>query len=81
VHAYVAGAVRSEIAGSRAAAATGLDEGAWQAASAPYLWRMLATGRYPTLAEVVTDAAHPGPEATFRAGLDTVLDGIAQRMA
>jgi AcrR family transcriptional regulator len=79
LNAYVVGALRREVAERRAERATGLDKRAWQHAAGPYLTRALATGRYPTLSTVVHDAAHPGPEAVFTAGLDLVLDGVAAR--
>ncbi|MBV9846716.1 MAG: TetR/AcrR family transcriptional regulator, partial [Kutzneria sp.] len=44
VNAYVIGAIRGEITELRAERATGMDERQWQAASGPYLGRMLATG-------------------------------------
>lgn len=80
VHAYVLGAIRAEIAERRAERATGMNEEQWQLASGAYVQRMLATGRYPTLAKVVADARHPGPGENFDAGLDYVLDGIALRV-
>ncbi|MFC4116616.1 TetR/AcrR family transcriptional regulator C-terminal domain-containing protein [Nonomuraea zeae] len=80
VNAYVIGAVRSEIAEARAERATGLDERQWQDTSAPYMSRMLASGRYPTLVEVVRHATHPDADATFDAGLGYVLDGIATHL-
>ena len=76
VHAYVVGAVRSEIRERRLARDTGLDEDAWQRASGPYLVRMFATGRYPTLARTVYEAEHPDPETVFATGLDRVLAGL-----
>jgi AcrR family transcriptional regulator len=76
--AYVIGAISGEIAERRAERATGMDERQWQAASGPYMMRMLATGRYPALARIVRDATHPGPDVTFGTGLDSVLEGIAR---
>jgi AcrR family transcriptional regulator len=81
VNAYLVGAIRKQIAELRAERATGMDERRWQAASAPYLNRMLATGRYPTLARFVQDATHPDADTTFDTGLEYVLDGIAARLA
>ena len=78
-NAYVIGAISGEIAERRAERATGMDERQWQAASGPYITRMLATGRYPALARIVRDATHPGPDVTFGIGLDSVLEGIAMR--
>jgi AcrR family transcriptional regulator len=78
-NAYVLGAISGEIAERRAERATGMDERQWQAASGPYIMRMLATGRYPALARIVRDATHPGPSVAFGIGLDSVLEGIAAR--
>ena len=80
VHAYVVGAVRGEITELRAERSTGMDERQWQIASGPYLGRMLATGRFPTLAKVVEHAAHADADTAFDTGLDYVLDGIATRL-
>ncbi|WP_033287964.1 TetR/AcrR family transcriptional regulator [Amycolatopsis jejuensis] len=77
VHAYVAGAVRSEIVERRLARETGLDEEAWQRASGPYLERMFATGHYPALARSVRDADHLDPDTIFDAGLDRIFTGLA----
>lgn len=78
VHAYVIGAVRGEITERRVARATGMDEQQWQVASGPYLRRMLATGRYPTLARVMRESHDADPDVAFGTGLDYVLDGIAR---
>ncbi|MDR8407946.1 TetR/AcrR family transcriptional regulator C-terminal domain-containing protein [Nonomuraea sp. 3-1Str] len=80
VNVYLVGAIRTQVAGLRAERDTGLDERQWQIASGPYLTRMLATGRYPTLARWVHDATHIDADATFEAGLACVLDGIAARL-
>jgi AcrR family transcriptional regulator len=81
VSAYAIGAIRKEISDLRAEAVSGLDERQWQRTVGPYFARVLATGRYPTLARVVRDAAHPPPDAVFDAGLEYVLDGVAARLA
>ena len=80
VHAYTLGALRAEIVERRAERDSGMTEHQWQSASGPYLSRMLATGRYPTLAKVVHDATHPDADTVFDAGLDRVLDGIAAHL-
>lgn len=81
VGSYATGAIRMEIADQRAEATSGMTERQWQRSIGPYLRSVLATGRYPTLVKVVTDAAHPPREAGFEAGLDYVLDGVAARLA
>jgi AcrR family transcriptional regulator len=79
--AYTVGAVRAEVAERVAQRVTGLDEEGWQALTAPYLARVLATGRYPTLEKVVRESSPDDPDAGFATGLDHVLDGIAARLA
>ena len=58
-----------------------MNKSEWQNASWPYLQRMLATGRFPTIAKVVRDALHPPADEAFAQGLECVLDGIAARVA
>ncbi|WP_246651480.1 TetR/AcrR family transcriptional regulator [Nonomuraea guangzhouensis] len=76
VRAYLVGAIRMEIAERRVERASGLTEHQWQRATSPYLTRMFATGRYPTLAWVVGDATHPSAATAFDTGLDLLLDAI-----
>jgi AcrR family transcriptional regulator len=80
VNAYVTGAIRNEITELRTERTSGLDEQQWQAASYAYMERMLATGRYPTIAKIIKDATHPDAAIGFEAGLDYVLNGIAARI-
>ncbi|WP_044966599.1 TetR/AcrR family transcriptional regulator [Sorangium cellulosum] len=81
VNAYVLGAIRAEANELRAEVASGMDQTEWQRASEAYIRRMIATGRFPTLAKVVKDATHPPADAAFDRGLDCVLDGIAARLS
>jgi AcrR family transcriptional regulator len=81
VNAYLIGAIRGELAELRAERDSGMDKVAWQTASGPYMQRMLATGKFPTLSRVVRDAAHRPLDAVFAEGFDCVLDGIARRPA
>ncbi len=76
VSAYVLGAVRNEANEVLAERRSGLTKAQWQGANWPYLERMIATGRFPTLAAVVREGAHAEPAAAFDHGLDCVLDGI-----
>lgn len=80
VNAYVIGAIRSEQSELRARLESGMDEAQWQTATGPYIHRMIATGRFPTLARVVRDARHPSFDVVFDKGLDYVLDGIAAQL-
>ncbi|MEU0882813.1 TetR/AcrR family transcriptional regulator C-terminal domain-containing protein [Lentzea sp. NPDC005914] len=79
VMAFVRGAVGNEIAETREEQSSGLTEEQWQAASGPYMGRMLATGKFPTLAKVMYDAEHTSAGPWFDTGLSYVLDGIATR--
>ena len=81
VNAYVAGAVRREIAERRAERASGMDIKQFQAAYGPYLERTFATGRFPALATVVRDGPHLSANETFRIGLEFLLDGIEARIS
>jgi AcrR family transcriptional regulator len=80
LNAYVIGAIRSDITELRTERATGTNERQWQTAYGPYMSRMLATGRYPTLTKVFQHSRHPDADANFDAGLDYVLDGIATHL-
>jgi AcrR family transcriptional regulator len=79
VMAYVHGAVRSEITEIRAERSSGMTEEQWQRASGPYIERMLATGRFPTLARFIYEGGDREHGQVFDSGLDYVLDGIAAR--
>ncbi len=80
LNAYVIGAIQSEHSTVRAEAQSGMDPNEWQAASRPYLERLIATGEHPILEKVVREATHPRPEVVFDRGLDCVLDGIQARL-
>jgi len=77
INAYTIGALRNEAHEWRTELDTGMDKTEWQIANAPYLFRMIATGRFPHLENVIQDATHPPPDEVFEQGLDTVLDGVA----
>jgi len=80
LNAYVVGAIKSEAAGLRAEHESGLNESDWQAATWPYLERVIGTGRFPMIAKVVREATHPPSDVTFERGLDCVIEGIALRL-
>jgi len=80
VMAYVIGAMWSETTELRAEQSSGMDQTAWQAASWPYIRRMIATGRFPMLEKITREASHPPADVVFAQGLEWVLDGIATRL-
>ncbi|MEV4253541.1 TetR/AcrR family transcriptional regulator C-terminal domain-containing protein [Spirillospora sp. NPDC049652] len=81
VSAYCTGAIRREIANLRAERATGLSKRDWQRAHGPHLMKMLATGRFPSLAKAVHDGTEVDAETSFTTGLDWVLDAVAAKLA
>lgn len=76
LNAYVVGAVRSEVAERRAERDSGMDKAAWQAADAEHMAQVIATGRFPMIGRVVTDASTPSSGDSFRRGLAAVLRGL-----
>ncbi|MFD8483009.1 TetR/AcrR family transcriptional regulator C-terminal domain-containing protein [Kitasatospora sp. NPDC059673] len=76
-HAYLVGALRTELAQRHADRSENRSEEQWRKAMSPYLGRVLDAGRHPLLAEVIVGAEHPTPAAEFEAGLEIVLAGIA----
>jgi AcrR family transcriptional regulator len=80
VSAYVIGRIHSEARELRAGRESGMNKSEWQAASWPYMARMIETGRFPTIAKAVRDAKHPALDVLFDNGLECVLDGVAARM-
>lgn len=80
VSAYWTGAIRREVANLRAERATGLSKSDWQRAHGPRVTRMLATGRFPSLAKAVHDGTDVDAETSFATGLEWVLDAVAARL-
>jgi AcrR family transcriptional regulator len=79
LNAFIVGALRREITERRTARSTGTELATWQSANGPYLTRMLATGRYPTIARLVIEGAHLDAGESFQQNLITILDGISTR--
>ncbi|MFD7643574.1 TetR/AcrR family transcriptional regulator [Kitasatospora sp. NPDC059795] len=80
-HAYLVGALRTELAQRQADRTEGRSEEQWRDAVSPYLRRVLESGRHPLLAEVIGKAEHPTPGEEFEAGLEIVLNGIAAQVS
>jgi AcrR family transcriptional regulator len=59
---------------------TGMTDAEWNAAIAPHLQRLIATGRYPTVARLIKEVSTTDPDQSFDLGLDCLLDGIAGRI-
>jgi AcrR family transcriptional regulator len=78
VGAFAVGFVQAELAEQEAQRRTGLTEEQWRARMAPYIRRLIATGRYPYLERIVIEAEDfPDIDATFERRLALVLDGLA----
>ncbi len=78
VSAFVAGFVQAELAEEEAQRRTNLTAEQWRARMAPYVRRLVATGRYPFLERIVVEAEDfPDVDATFERRLSHVLDGLA----
>ncbi|MGB8406490.1 MAG: TetR/AcrR family transcriptional regulator C-terminal domain-containing protein [Mycobacterium sp.] len=80
IQAYTIGGLHTEVSELRDERESGLSKSDWQAATAGHLFRMIETGRLPTIAKVVADASHPPAGVTFFDGLECVLDGVANRI-
>ena len=77
VEGFLIGALRREVADLRAARPDG-DEPGWQARAAPYLDRMLGTGRFPTVRKLSTSRGEVDRDAVFRAEVDLLLAGLGR---
>ena len=78
--AYVTGALQSEASEARETQQSGLTKTQWQSSTEPYLSRMIASGRFPTIAKVMVDANHPPSDKVFEDGLECVLKGISSKL-
>ncbi len=76
VNAYAVGAIRTESSEFN----TGVSRYQWENATWPYLQRQLATGEFPMLERIVTQAEHAHPDELFERGLSCLLDGIQARL-
>ncbi len=75
-HAFVMGALQSELRAIQAQRDSGLTQEEWQEAAWPYLCQMLETGRFPKVSKVVRCGEYQSPDRTFDVGLECVLHGL-----
>ncbi|GAA4559540.1 TetR/AcrR family transcriptional regulator [Planotetraspora kaengkrachanensis] len=82
VFAYVNGFVESELAEAEALRRTGLDLMEWMTLQVPYLQSVVASGRFPMVARMLTEGGQDYVDVgdRFAYGLDRLLDGIAARL-
>lgn len=82
VNAFVQGYVTAELAEREASRRTNLTQAQWRARIAPYVRRIVESGRYPLFTRVVVDAEDfPDPDVTFERRLGYVLDGLPANRA
>jgi len=82
VNAFVQGYVAAEVAEQEASRRTNLTQAQWRARIAPYVRRVVESGRYPQFTRVVLDAEDfPDPDVTFERRLGYVLDGLPANRA
>ena len=75
VNGYLVGAVRREVA-DRRTGRTGDGKTEWQARMAPYVRRMLETGRYPVLRDLIGNRGGLDPDAAFSEEVEILLRGL-----
>jgi AcrR family transcriptional regulator len=73
---FLIGAVRREVADRRASRA-GDGEPDWQERMGPYLGRMLETGRFPAMRELLAGRDEPDADRSFRDEVEILLAGLA----
>lgn len=79
--AFVTGFVQAELAEQEARRRTGLTDDQWRARMAPYVRRLIASGRHPYFERIVVEAEdYPDPDAVFERRLALVLDGLAANL-
>jgi AcrR family transcriptional regulator len=79
---YVRTFVQGELAEAELRRRTKLTEEEWRLSQAPYLQKLIESGKYPLFTKVILDAElpHMNPERRFRTGLDHLLDGISAQL-
>jgi len=78
---YIIGFVLSESRQKAMKQNAGVSDEEWSAAIASNLQRLIATGKYPTIARLINEASITEPSNSFEFGLDCLLEGIAARIS
>jgi AcrR family transcriptional regulator len=77
MNAFVYGFVQQELAEKEMQRQTGLSEQEWRARMAPYIQRLLETGKYPRLQKVIVEGSDPEDHTVeFVAQLKIIIDGM-----
>jgi AcrR family transcriptional regulator len=77
---YVGAVVSYEVAEEQHTRRIGLSEADKRMFAAPYVEKLMASGRYPNFARFFAEEVSLDPEQSFAFGVECVLDGIAARM-
>lgn len=80
VDGYVVGAARTQVYEREAERTSGMTTAEFYAAQAPFVEKLMATGRYPLLASLSDDTWSPGFDH-FAFGLQRILDGLEMCVA
>lgn len=75
IDSYVVGAARTQVYQEEAERSSGMTTTDFYAAQAPFLEKIMATGRYPVLASLSEDTWSPAFDH-FEFGLQRILDGL-----
>jgi AcrR family transcriptional regulator len=76
-NAYIVGFVLFEMGEAEAQRRTGLSEQEWQQQVSPYVQeQIIASGRYPHLAQALVEGEEPSSDERFLFGLTRLLEGI-----
>jgi AcrR family transcriptional regulator len=80
LYVFVMGYVGFELAEEESYRRVGMSEPQRRKSVAPYMERVIATGRFPNLARFLVAGAEMPDDRGFEFGLDCVLDGIAAKV-
>ncbi|MEU9155355.1 TetR/AcrR family transcriptional regulator C-terminal domain-containing protein [Streptomyces sp. NPDC048417] len=78
---FVEAFVTNELRDAELARETGMSEQQRWMARIPYVQQVVASGRYPMFARLLTEGDHVNAELQFTRGVDRVLDGIEAGIA
>jgi hypothetical protein len=82
VSAFVNGYVSAELAEAEASRRSNLTQEQWRGRIAPYVRRVMESGRYPMLTRLILEAEDfPDPDVVFERRLGYVLDGLPANKA
>jgi AcrR family transcriptional regulator len=78
---FLIGALHNEAGQLRAVGAKSANQAHWDRTYRPYINRLVTSGQFTTIVKVNMAASSQSADGIFHSGLETVLDGIALRLA